>query len=314
MSLEATSRCLKAAADPTRLRLLAILSEGDAAVGELQAVLGQSQPRVSRHLKILTDAGLVERFRDGHWIYCRLASAPAAKSLVDAAIAMIDVGERQLWDDRAALADVKRSRRRDVYGVREVRARLLAGSRPDDDALRSTLEEALGDGPLGDVLDIGCGLGSALPVLSSRARLVVGVDVAQSARLLARSRVHELGLANCTIRAADLRALPFGSHAFDLVVLDEVLSADVELGDGLAEALRVLRPGGQLLIIDRIQPVASQLGARSGDALADNQLNVALVAAGARIVSRRWLPGRSPDYALFTAAPGHSLARTGSDG
>ena len=143
---------------------------------------------------------------------------------------------------------------------------------------------------------------------------MVGVDVAQPARLLARSRVHELGLTNCTIRAADLRELPFDDQAFDLVILDEVLTSDVETADGLAEALRVLRPGGRLLIIDRIRPVASQLEARAGDALADNQLHVALAAAGARIESRRWLPGRAPDYALFSAAPVYSMPRTGSDG
>jgi ArsR family transcriptional regulator len=312
MSLDATSRCLKAAADPTRLRLLTILSQGDAAVGELQLVLDQSQPRVSRHLKILTDARLIERFRDGHWVYYRLASAPATRNLIDAAIALIDAGEPQIRADREALAAVKQARRRDVYGDRDVRARLLAGARPDDELLRSALEELLGDGPLGEVLDIGCGLGSALPILSQRARLVVGVDAAQSARLLARSRVHELGLANCTIRAADLRELPFVDQSFDLVILDEVLTTGVELGAGLAEALRVLRPDGRLLIIDRIQPVASQL--QAGTALADNQLNVALVEVGARIESRRWLPGRAPDFALFAAAPAYPLARTGSDG
>jgi ArsR family transcriptional regulator len=313
MTLDLPSRSLKAAADPTRLRLLSILGQGDAAVSELQLVLQQSQPRVSRHLKILTDAGLIERFRDGHWVYYRLASAPAAKRLVDAAIAMLDPAEPQIRADRAALAEVKRSRRRDVYDDRAARARLLAGSRPDDAALRSALEEMLGDGPLGDVLDIGCGLGSALPILSSRARLVVGVDIAQSARLLARSRVHELGLANCTIRAAELSELPFDDRAFDLVILDEVLTAGVELADGLAEALRVLRPDGRMLIIDRIQPVASQLPARAGVALADNQLNVALAEAGARIESRRWLPGRAPDYALFAAVRAQTLLRTGSD-
>lgn len=314
MSIATTSRCLKAAADSTRLRMLAVLSRGDAAVGELQLVLEQSQPRVSRHLKILTDAGLVERFRDGHWVYYRLVSEPAARKFVDAAIAMIDAGEPQLGADRESLAEIKRSRRRDVYGERSARARLLAGSRPDEATLRGALEEALGDGSLGEVLDIGCGLGTALPVLSSRAHLVVGVDVAQSARLLARSRVHELGLANCTIRAADLRELGFDDQSFDLVVLDEVLTGGVDLADGLAEALRVLRPAGRLLIIDRIRPVASQLEAQADDALVDNQLHVALAAAGARIESRRWLPGRAPDYALFTAAPTHSLARTGSDG
>jgi len=314
MSLYATSRCLKAAADTTRLRLLAILSQGDAAVGELQLVLEQSQPRVSRHLKILTDAGLIERFRDGHWVYYRLASAPDAKRLVDAAIAMIDNANPQVRGDRAALVEIKRARRRDVYGNRTARASLLAGSRPDDDALRNALEEELGDGPLGEVLAIGCGLGSALPTLSSRARLVVGVDVSQSARLLARSRVHELGLANCTIRAADLRALPFDDQTFDLVVLEEVLTTDVVLTHGLTEALRVLRPDGLMMIIDRIQPVASQLQTEGGAALADSQLNVALAAVGARVENRRWLPGRAPDYALFTAARAYRLARTGSDG
>ncbi|MDJ0927587.1 MAG: metalloregulator ArsR/SmtB family transcription factor [Gammaproteobacteria bacterium] len=313
MSFDLASRTLKAAADPTRLRLLALLDRGEATVGELQAILEQSQPRVSRHLRLLSDAGLVERFRDGHWIYYRVATTPAARALVRAAIDTLDPQDVELLADRAALDRVKRERQRDAFGDRSALTSTLAGARPGEAELRDVVDELLGDGAVGEVLDIGCGGGSLLRWLAPRARLVVGADVSRSARVLARSRAHQWGLSNCTIRDADVEHLPFDDACFDLVILDEVLSATNDRDAGLREALRVLRPTGRLLILDRIWPVATQLGPNPEGGLIDNQLSAALAAAGGRVTARRWLPGRALEYAVFTAAPAYTLQRTGSD-
>jgi DNA-binding transcriptional ArsR family regulator len=126
MSLAATLKTLKAAADPTRLRLLALLANGEATVGELQEILEQSQPRVSRHLRLLDEAGLVAKFRDGHWIYYRLATAPSAivdgrlagEILAGEILALIDTDDEQVARDRTALDRVKRNREREVFGHR----------------------------------------------------------------------------------------------------------------------------------------------------------------------------------------------------
>ncbi len=317
MSFEAATRTLKAAADPTRLRLLALLERGEAAVGELQAILGQSQPRVSRHLRILTDAGLVERFRDGHWIYYRLTAEPAARRLVQAAVGQIGSSDARLEQDRLVLDRVKHERQRAAFEPGAgVPAFLPVGlaARPTEAELTQALEEQLGERSYARILEVGCGGGALLPLLASRARMVVAVDSSRAARVLARSRVHEWGLTNCTVRDGSLDELPFDDSSFDLVVLDEVLSTARDLAAGLHEAMRVLRAGGQLLILDRIRPVANRLTDAVADgALIENPLAALLAAAGLRITARHWLPGRVMEYALFDCVADYPGTRTGTD-
>ncbi len=314
MPVEAASRALKAAGEPTRLRLLMLLARSEATVGELQAVLAQSQPRVSRHLRLLTEAGLVERFRDGHWVYYRLAGDAWVQSLVAVIGQRVGAEDGDALADMSALDAIKQSRRRDAYRSDSRAPRAPASlDRPDLETLRETIEEALGDGDLGEVIAVGCGSGSLLPVLARRARLLVGIDTAQTSRVLARSRVHESGLPNCTIRAGDPRRLDFSDAQFDVVVLDEVLTDLGAADKSLSEALRLLKPGGRLLILDRIKPVASRLTAgAANNGLIDNPLTAAIAAAGGRVSARRWLPGRSPDYALFTVLSDYSPVRTGT--
>lgn len=316
MSFDTALRAVKAAGDPTRLRLLALLAGGEATVGELQEILEQSQPRVSRHLRLLDEAGLVDKFRDGHWVYYRLATTVAVASLVRQLIDLTGNDDPQLMQDRAALSRVKQSRQKDAYATRGSEPFLDAiysGDRPSGSNLLNALEECVGDRRFGDVLDIGSGTGTLLCMLCERARNVVGVDISKGMRLLARSRAHQLGLANCTVRNADLRALPFADDSFDLVVLDEVLGSSNQPLPGLREATRVVKRDGQLIIVDRIQPVARRLSAPSSTgALIENQLTTLLSELGYRISDRIWFPGRVMEYALFSAVPEFSQTRTGT--
>jgi ArsR family transcriptional regulator len=133
-------------------------------------------------------------------------------------------------------------------------------------------------------------------------------------RLLARSRVHQSGLANCTVRNGDLVALPFADNSFDLVVLDEVLGASADRRRGLSEAGRVLRRDGRLVIFDRIRPVSRRLSGADDGALIENQLAAELGEVGLRVGSRVWLPGRAMEYALLVATPAAEYQRTGTDG
>lgn len=316
MSLDAAVRTIKAAGDPTRIRLLALLAAGEAAVGELQQILGQSQPRVSRHLRILDDAGLVTKFRDGQWIYYRLALTPAAREFAQNAVGLAGVDDVTLLGDATALAKVKKARERDAFAapIRAASTRgAFAAGRPNPVEFAAAFEDAVGTGPLGDVLDVGSGAGGLLCLLGNRARQVVGVDVSKRMRLLARSRVHQSGLANCTVRNGDLAALPFADETFDLVVLDDVLGASVDRRGGLREARRVLRRDGRLVIFDRIRPVARRLGGADDGALIDNQLAAELGEIGLRVGSRAWLPGRAMEYALLVATPATEHQRTGTD-
>ena len=313
MSFDHASLCLKAAADPSRLRLLAVLACGEASVGELQAVLAQSQPRVSRHLRLLTEAGLVERDREGHWVFYRLVRQPAANSLLEGIWPLIDTDDPQRLADQQSFEQVKQARRRDAYSSG---AALVAASqsreRPDAGSLTAALDEVLGDTQFSALLDIGCGSGALLALLARRSQKLVGVDVARSMRNLARSRASDQGLANCSIRDGELSALPFADQSFDCVVLDEVLSVVADPGAGLDEAIRVLRPFGQLLVLDCVAPVAVRLESGAGRRLIENQLSAWMSERRIRLRERIWFPGKTLAYALFAGELNPVWARTGT--
>lgn len=316
MSLQSAIQTLKAAGDPTRARLLALLSGGEATVGELQRILDQSQPRVSRHLRLLDEAGLVTKFRDGQWVYYRLVSDPARREFVARVMQLAGDGDATLERDAMALADLKRERERDALASSAspaIPAGAFSAVRPETSQLAAAIDELIADDELGDVLNVGSGAGSLLCLLGRRARRVVGVDKSRRMRLLARSRVHRSGVTNCTVREGELRRLPFDDDAFDVVVLDEVLGVSSDRTAGLREASRVLRSGGRLIIADRVQPVARQLTPSSG-ALIENQLTAHLSEFGYRVVARQWLPGRTLEYALLLAVQETDLQRTGTHG
>jgi ArsR family transcriptional regulator len=318
MAINAALRLMKAAADPTRLRLLLLLAGGEATVGELVEVLGQSQPRVSRHLRILGDARLVSHFRDGQWVYYRLDPPDTAAELVARVVSLARARDEAVTADAARMADVRRHRARYAFAA-PTGPRRWAGpgpERPGETELRQALADVLGPGPLGDVLDVGVGSGSVLRLLAPQARSAVGLDTSRGMRVLARSRLQDAGLAHCTIRAGDAHALPFPDLAFDVVVLDEVLAPSPTPQAALAEAVRVLRPAGRLLVLDRILPAALRLPSRpERGALYENQLTVLLGAAGLKSAGPAWFAGRTPDYALLAAAAAAAppRLRTGTD-
>ncbi len=321
MPLDATLCQLRAAADASRLRLLALVADGEATVSELTGVLEQSQPRVSRHLKILSDAGLVSRFRDGHSIYYRLSPAVAGRAWVRQAIESAGEGEALIRADRQAMVRLKRLREGDAIAANRhgmSHWSEVARGRPAAEALREQLDEVLGTGDLGDLLDIGAGSGTLLRLLAGRARSAVGVDTSREMRLLARSRLHLAGLANCTIRDGDVQRLPFADQSFDVVVLDEVLGRCGDPRQAVAEAQRVLRYTGCLLVLDRILPVAQRLSsvtssvAAGGHHLFENQLRILLQEKGIRVGKCIRFAGKSPDYALVIGRPRSEPGRENS--
>jgi len=314
MALNPTLRTLRASADPTRLRLLALVAYGEATVGELVEVLGQSQPRVSRHLKILSDSGLVSRFRDGHSIYYSLSETVAESDWVRQVIDEATDSEAITRTDRQRMTLQKQLREGDAIAASRPEVSNwseVAGGRPATALLKERLDEILdetgneflseftGSGDIGDLLDIGVGSGTLLQLLAGRTRTAVGVDTSREMRLLARSRLHQAGLANCTIRDGDIHQLPFIDQSFDVVIVDEVLARSANPGRAIAEAMRVLRYTGRLLILDRILPVAQRLNSViSGDHLFENQLRTLMQEQGVRFEKCVRFAGKSPDYAL----------------
>jgi SAM-dependent methyltransferase len=309
MDLNDSVNSLKAAADPTRLRLLALMAAGEATVGELQEVLEQSQPRVSRHLKILGKAGLADRFRDGHSVYYRLPADSSARAFIAVLIGRMPPGEALLDADRTRMVAVRGARARKAWSERAV---LVESGKASIPGLTATDDLAVAfaevPGEFGDLLDVGSGTGAVLCHLAPRATNSTGVDISPAMRVVARTRVRAAGIASCTLRQGDMHQLPFADASFDTVLLDQVLSLTDKPRFAIAEAARVLRREGRLIVLDRFGPVQSNLSAGHGlDGLAENSLAVMLAEVGLRAGRRRDLAGRLPGFALLTALPAIEL-------
>ncbi|KQQ48476.1 ArsR family transcriptional regulator [Methylobacterium sp. Leaf125] len=242
---------LRAAAEETRLRILALLAAGELSVSDLTDILGQSQPRISRHLKLLVEAGLVERHREGAWAFFRLVEDRAA--LVEPLVAGLDAARAPLSEDFARLEAVRAQRA-------EAAQAFFARLAPKWDHLRSlhvpeaTVEAAvldvLGDRPIQSLVDLGTGTGRMLGLLAGRAARAVGLDSNHAMLSVARANLERLGLSRVDLRQGDIHAPPFGRGGFDLVVVHQVLHYLDDPARALREAARLVAPGGRLLVVD----------------------------------------------------------------
>jgi ArsR family transcriptional regulator len=251
--MEALLTGLRAAAEPTRLRLLALCGHAELTVSELTQILGQSQPRVSRHLKLLCDAGLLDRHREGTWAFYRAAStgegAPLARTLIDS----IPADDATLTRDLGRLDGVKRARAdaaAEYFRVNAGRWNEIRSLHVPEEDVEHALLELIDGMEISDLLDVGTGTGRILQLLGSRVGRGIGVDLSREMMSVARSALEEAGLSNCQIRLGDMYNLPIDDASMKVVTLHQVLHfADVP-ADVLAESARVLEPGGQLIAID----------------------------------------------------------------
>jgi ubiquinone/menaquinone biosynthesis C-methylase UbiE/DNA-binding transcriptional ArsR family regulator len=252
ISFKRTLAALEALGEPTRLRLVALLNEAELTVTELTTILGQSQPRVSRHLKLLVDAGLVERHREGAWAFFRLQEADPVK-LVRDALASIEPSDAALVADRTRLAEVRaeRARAADGYFARhadnwdQLRALHVA-----ETEVEQALLKAIGTGPFRAVLDLGTGTGRMLSLMAGRAERAVGVDSSAAMLSVARSNIERAGLKNAQVRHGDIYALPVERDGYDVVVIHQVLHYLDDPARAIREACRALKPGGKLFVVD----------------------------------------------------------------
>ncbi|MBL4692884.1 MAG: metalloregulator ArsR/SmtB family transcription factor [Magnetovibrio sp.] len=239
----------RAAADLSRLRILCLLAAAELTVSELVSILGQSQPRVSRHLKVLLDAGLLVRFREGSWVFHRLNAQGQAKKLLQ----LVPANDQVHLQDLERLEDIEAKRA-------EIAERYFAKYAPEWDRLRqldvdeeqvaNTVQDMLPLLNTQKLLDLGTGTGRMLQVLGPAAGEVVGVDRSHEMLAVARSNITRWGLDNCRLHQADILALPITSGSFDAVVLHQVLHFIKRPWLAIAEAERVLNMGGRLLIVD----------------------------------------------------------------
>jgi len=277
-------QALKGAAEPTRLRLLFLLSQAEYTVGELAAVLDQSQPRISRHLRLLTEAGFLDRFREQQCVYYRASHDSRYLEWARQLLAMADPDAPAFRRDRERAVKVAGDRAR--VAARQLvatqsaevaaadRAAAITGSAGPGTAAGAAplqpssreewsglLLQELGPAPVGELLDIGTGSGLMLEILGPRARRAVGVDISAPALRLARTRVHGAGLSHCEFRRGDMYSLPFDDGSFDTVSIDRVLAAAERPAAAIAEAARTLRSGGRLIVVEDFD----QIDARATD-------------------------------------------------
>ena len=235
---------LRAIAEPSRLRLLAVLARGEFSVSELTGILGQSQPRVSRHLKLLDDSGLLERFREQHWIYYRVPGDTDGGRLARLLLEQLDAGDPVLMGDLERVQRVLAAR-----GGRGLVGEGSAAGMPTEELVPLVAGE-LGEQGLGSLLYFGHAPDTVLLGLGSRARRVVGMNAARHLVQRARAVLHSAGLNHCVLQQGELSALPQPAQSFDVVLIDRVLAGADRPAAGLLEAARVLRPGGRIVLIE----------------------------------------------------------------
>ena len=242
-------------ADPTRLRILMLLRAMELSVGEIAQVLGQSQPRVSRHVRILLDAGLAEKRKEGSWVFLSLGARPRVEPLFQ----LLDRWSEQDGEDPWTAADAAR-----LAAVRADRAaaaeRYFAQHAGDWDALRSlhvaeseveaAVARALGDRAIGRLVDIGTGTGRMIELFGRDSDRALGIDRSPEMLRLARVKLAEAGLDSVELRQGDMYSLALPSGAADTVIIHQVLHYAQNPAAAVAEAARLLVPGGRLLIVD----------------------------------------------------------------
>lgn len=252
-SLDDVLNGLRAAADMTRLRLLLLCAQGEWTVSELTQILGQSQPRVSRHLKLLADAGLLERMPEGSWVFYRRARNGAGARMARNLCRMLPQDDPVVTADRRRLAIVRETRR--VQANRYFADRAESWDRlrslyVDEDKVETALLSLFEGRAVSRLLDIGTGTGRILQLLAPHVGFGLGVDQSTEMLNIARANLDRISLRNCQVRQGDMYHLASDDAAFDAAILHHVLHFADNPSAALAEAVRVLRPGGRLVIID----------------------------------------------------------------
>jgi ubiquinone/menaquinone biosynthesis C-methylase UbiE len=253
LAFPALTATLKAAAEATRLRLLALIAEAELTVSDLTAILRQSQPRLSRHLRLLAEAGLVQRHREGSWAFFRLGEGGTAADIARSLIARLDPSDPVLARDRDRLAAVRAARaaaaqnyfRRHAAEWDRIRKLHVA-----DASVEEAIAAALNEQPIRSLLDLGTGTGRMLELFAKDVERGLGIDLSLDMLALARARLDRAGLRNCSVRHGDIYDLALSRDSFDVVIIHQVLHFLDDSARAIREAARVLRPGGRLLIID----------------------------------------------------------------
>jgi ubiquinone/menaquinone biosynthesis C-methylase UbiE/DNA-binding transcriptional ArsR family regulator len=253
LAFETMHDALRAVAEGTRLRILALLAEAELTVSDLTEILRQSQPRISRHLKLLSEASLIERHREGAWAFFRLAETGDSAGVARMLVARLDPADPVIARDRERLAAVREARAVAAqsyfreHAAEWDRIRKLHAA---DDAVEQAIVKALGDKPFRSLLDLGTGTGRMLELFGPQIERGLGIDLSLDMLLLARARLERAGLRHCSVRQGDIYDLSLPRDSFDVIIIHQVLHFLDDGARAIREAARVLAPSGRLLIVD----------------------------------------------------------------
>lgn len=245
--------CLRAAGEPTRLRILALLRQRDLSVGELVQLLEQSQPRLSHHLKALTAAGLVERLPEGSFVFYRSATQGMGKTFLDSLFFQLSDDDPELSKDAERLEEVSSARATSAEAyfssIAENWDRLRSMHSPSE-AIEKALLDLAGPGPYARMLDFGTGTGRMLSLFAPLAAEAEGIDLSHHMLTVARANLERDGIETARVRQGNVTSVPFETESADLVIIHQVLHYMDAPNRAIAEAGRVLKSGGKLLIVD----------------------------------------------------------------
>ncbi len=253
LSADQALAALRGAGEATRLRILALLAGAELNVKDLTQILAQSQPRISRHLKLMAEAGLITRFREGSWVFFRAADSGPEGTLARAIVGSLDPGDLTLARDRARAEAVQKARAEAAQSYFKAHAAEWDSIRTlhvAESQVEAAMDEALGEGPFERLVDLGTGTGRILELFGPRAKKVLGFDLNHDMLAYARMKLERAGLSQAQVRHGDLYNVPLPDEAADAVVLHQVLHFLDDPASAVAEAARVLAPGGKLLVVD----------------------------------------------------------------
>ena len=244
---------LRAAAETTRLRILALLSKGELTVGELVSILDQSQPRVSRHLKLMCDAGLLDRFQEGTVVFYRLAELGVGEKLNQALIPLVPEGDESFVSDLAAFNNIRRVRFEKAQGYFRENAASWDEIRSlhiSEEQVEEALLELQGGAKQNRMLDIGTGTGRMLELFAGQVNSALGIDVSRDMLAVARGNLAARGMDHCQVRRGDMYDLGVEAESCDLIVFHQVLHFAEDPARAVDQAAAVLSDGGMMLIVD----------------------------------------------------------------
>jgi ubiquinone/menaquinone biosynthesis C-methylase UbiE len=244
---------MRAIAEITRLRLLFVLSHGEFNVSELTQILGQSQPRISRHLKLMVEAGLLSRYKEGSWVLFRLNDSGRGGALARAVVELLPAADSLLVSDIARLEAVRRQRNEAAEAYFRANAanwETLRKLHVQEEEVEHAMRELAGPGKVDTLLDLGTGTARILTLFASQAKQAIGIDQNREMLATARLAIERAGLRHIQVRQGDIYALPFPNAFADFITIHQVLHYLDEPGRVIIEAARVLKPGGRLMVVD----------------------------------------------------------------